>query len=313
MNLNQLRAFYSVIKAGSFSKAAEMLFVTEPAVFMQVRSLERDIGFTLLDKLGKELHLTEVGKLLYNYSEKIFILEEEAANAVQEFRNIKKGLVQIGVTKALAQYLMSFVISSFHGLHPNISFTLHEGSSQKLVEWILQHRFELAIVASVPYPDKINAIPFSKDEILPVFSPKNRLIGRKIISMEELSRQPVILTDARSATKSIVWEEFKKRGIEPSTIIEAGNTDFIKQQVKGNEGYAFLASLCVRDEIKKGELTTIPLLEGKFFMDIDVIHLREKTLSPATFSFLNFLQKHNKTNMLTDFADEISASGFPRT
>src|SRR5574340_408300 len=104
MNLNQLRAFYSVVKTGTFAKAAEGLFVTEPAVYIQVRSLERDLGFTLLDRFGKELRPTEAGKLLYDYSEKIFSLVDEATTAVKELQDLRKGSLSLGAAKAIAQY-----------------------------------------------------------------------------------------------------------------------------------------------------------------------------------------------------------------
>ena len=130
MNLNQLKAFYSVIKTGTFSKAADELCVTEPAVFIQVRSLERQLGFTLLDRFGKELRPTEIGRLLFGYAEKIFTLVDEASNAVKELQELKKGSLRLGATKALAQYLMPFIVSSFQDRNPNITVHLDEGSSQ---------------------------------------------------------------------------------------------------------------------------------------------------------------------------------------
>ncbi|NTW35697.1 MAG: LysR family transcriptional regulator [Syntrophobacteraceae bacterium] len=130
MNLNQLRAFYMVIKTGSFSGAAEELCVTEPAVFIQVRSLERLLGFTLLDKFGKELRPTEAGRILYDYGEKIFTLVEEATKAVQELQDLKKGSLRLGVTQALAQYLMPLLISVFQDKYPHIAVYM-DGSSSR--------------------------------------------------------------------------------------------------------------------------------------------------------------------------------------
>lgn len=306
MNMNQLRAFYSVIKNGTFSKAADELCVTEPAVFIQVRSLERYLGFTLLDRFGKELRPTEIGRLLYEYAEKIFTLVDEASNAVRELQDLKKGSLRLGATKALAQYLMPFIVSSFQDRHPSITVHLDEGSSQKLVEGVLQHRFELAIVARVPYPDRINVIPFSSDEIVLVVSPHSKFTKKDSVSIRELAEEPVICTDAGSATKLSIWNEFEKRGLKPSAIIEAGNTEFIKQLVRKDKGYSLLASLCVRTEIQKGDLATLALDEGKFTMDIDVIHLKGKTLSPAASKFLHFLQDQKNTAIVTRLTDEIS-------
>jgi DNA-binding transcriptional LysR family regulator len=310
MNLNQLRALYSVIKTGAFSKAAEELFVTEPAVYIQVRSLERDLGFTLLDKFGKELRPTEMGKLLYDYADKIFSLFDEAREAVKEMQNLKKGSLLLGAAKAMAQYLMPTIVASFQDRYPLIAVHLDERSSRELVESILQHSFEMAIVARVPYPDGITFIPFSRDELILVLSPRNKLLGKKSISIQDLATEPLILTDARSATRFHTWQEFEKRGLKPAAIIEAGNTEFIKHLIKKNKGYSFLSSICVNDEIRKGDLATIPLDEGRFYMDIDIIYLRGKTLSPAATTFLHFLQENNRSGNLTELTDDLLRSTF---
>lgn len=305
MNLNQLRAFYSVIKTGTFSKAADELCVTEPAVFIQVRSFERYLGFTLLDRFGKELRPTEIGSVLYEYAEKIFTLVDEATHAVKELQDLKKGYLRLGVTKALAQYLMPLIVPTFQDRYPHIAVYLNESSSRELVEGILQHRYELAIVARVPYPERINVIPYTRDEILLVVSPHSNLSKREKVSLTELAEESVILTDSRSAVKFLIWKEFEKRGLQPAAIIEADNIAFIKQLVKKGKGYSFLASVCVREEIQRGELSTISLEEGSFTMDIDVIHLKGKTLSPAASRFLYFLQEHRESTSLGKLTDEI--------
>jgi len=306
MNLNQLRVLYCVIKTGSFAKAAGELFVTEPAVYIQVRSLERDMGFTLLDKFGKELRPTEIGKLLYDYAEKIFNLVEEATQAVKDLQELRKGSLRLGTTVALAQYFMPVIISTFQDRHPHISIYLDERSSRALVEGILQHLFELAIVARVPYPERVDVIPFTRDELILVVSPRSKLLAKGSVTLEDLTAEPVIFTDARSATKFNIWQEFEKRGLKPAAIIEAGNNELIKQLVKKNRGYAFLSYICVRDEIQKGELVAVPHAGGSFTMEIDIIHLKGKTLSPAAATFLSFLQENKKASNLTTLTDDLT-------
>ena len=308
MNLNQLRALYCVVKTGTFAKAAEELCVTEPAVYIQVRSLERDMGFTLLDRFGKELRPTEFGKLLYDYADKIFNLVEEATAAVKELQDLRKGSLRLGTAKALAQYLMPVIISSFQDRHPHLSIRLDERSSRELVDGILQHRYELAIVAQVPYPERVVILPFTRDDLLLVVSPRCKLLTKESangVSLKDLAAESIILTDARSATKFNIWQEFEKRGLKPASVIEAGNTEFIKYLVKNGKGYAFLSNICVREEIRKGELTVIPLVEGTFTMEIDIIYLKGKTLSPAAVSFLHFLQENKKSSNLTQLTDDL--------
>lgn len=306
MNLNQLRAFYVVVKTGNFSSAADELFVTEPAVFIQVRSFESQLGFKLLDRFGKELKPTEIGKILYDYAERIFNLVDEATNAVKEFQDLSRGYLRIGTAKALAQYLMPAIVSSFQDNRPGIKVRLDERSSQELVEGILNHRYELAIVARVPYPEKINVIPLSRDEILLVVATNSKLLQKDKVSLQELTGEPIICRDIGSATRFTIWNEFEKRGLKTSAIIEAGNTEFIKYLVKKGKGYSFLPSICVRDDIKRGEMATINLIEGKFALNIDVIHLKKKSLSPAASTFLKFLQDNSNKNNIGQFTDEIA-------
>lgn len=305
MNLNQLRALYCVVKTGTFARAAEELCVTEPAVYIQVRSLERDMGFTLLDRFGKELRPTEIGKLLYDYGEKIFSLVEEATFAVHELQDLKRGSLRLGAAKALAQYLMPVMISTFQDRHPHISIRLEERSSRGLVDGILHHRFELAIVARVPYPERVAIIPFTQDELILVASPRSKLLMKDKVTLQDLTTEHIILTDAKSATKFNIWHEFEKRGLTPASIIEAGNTEFIKSLVKKGKGYAFLSNICVREDIQNGTLVAIPLDEGSLTMGIDIIHLKGKTLSPAAATFLYFLQENKGSGNLTMLADDL--------
>jgi len=291
MNLNQLRAFYGVIKTGTFSKAAEELNVTEPAVFMQVRSLERYLGYTLLDRFGKELRPTETGEILYEYAKKIFSLVDEATHAVRELQDLKKGFLRLGTARSLAYGLMPIVVSLFQDQYPSIRLFLDENNSQELVESILQRHHELAIVARLPYPDKIETIPFATDEIVLIVSPQSKLAKKETVSWSEAAEDPLVCTGAGSSTQSCIWKEFEKRNMQPVSIIEAGSTEFIIRLVKQGKGHAFLPSTCVKEDIARGELLAVPLNEGNFLFYIDVIYLKGKTLSPAASKFVRFLRE----------------------
>jgi DNA-binding transcriptional LysR family regulator len=308
MNLNQLRVFYNVIKMGAFSKAAEELCVTEPAVFIQVRSLERYVGFTLINRFGKELRPTDIGKLIYEYAEKIFTLVDNLTVEVKDFQELKKGSLRLGSARAIAQYLMPVVISSFQDSHPQIAVHLVERGSQELVDDVVHHLLDMAIVAKVPYPEEINVISFSKEDILLVVAPQNKLVKKGSVSLKELVKEPLICTDARSAIRYSIWKEFEKKGLSPSVVIETGNIEFIKQLVKKNKGFSFLSSISVRDEIEKGELSLLTLKDKQFSIDVDIIHLKGRTLSPIAATFLNFLQGHRHSNRLWKLAEEITQS-----
>jgi DNA-binding transcriptional LysR family regulator len=309
LNLNQLRAFYSVVRMGSFSKAAEELFVTEPAVFVQVRSLEQWLGFKLFDRAGKDLSLTETGRLLFEYAERIFSLVDETERVIKEVTTLKSGDLRLGATNALAQYLMPILISAFREHHPKIQVHLYEGSSSELVKGVLGHDYEAAIVARVAYPKKIESIPLSREEILPVASPANALASKDTCSLEELNGSPMICRDLGSATRQAMWREFERRHIKPSAIIEAGNTEFIKNLVAKDKGISFLARICVMKEVEQGTLAILPLEGGPFFLDIDMIHVKGKSLSPAASTFLSFLRLVSRSENLGRFVQDMADKG----
>ena len=306
LNLNQLRCLHAVIKTGSFAKAADELCVSEPAVFIQVRSLERFVGFKLLEKSKRELLPTESGRLLYHYAEKIFGLVEEAATAVEELRDLRMGHLHIGATRTLCQYLMPAVISVFQDQYPHVKVHLDEGRSAELVQGVAHRRYEIAILGRVTYPESIEPVTFSRDDVVLIVSPESRLARKESVSFVELTREPVIVSDTGSGVRDAIEKAFEKRGLRPLATIEAANPEFIKSLVKQGRGYSFLAGLAVRDEVRRGELVTVPLTEGTFYLDIDVICLKNRILSPAASTVLNFLKEHRNTRDLGKLTDAMN-------
>lgn len=309
MNLNQLKAFFVVVKTGAFSRAAERLFVTEPAVFIQVRSLERYLGFKLIDRFGKDLQTTEVGLTLFRYAEKIFGLVEEADKAINELQALESGELRVGSAKALAQYLMPSVVGSFQNIYPKVRVVLSEGNSEELVRGVLNREFELAIVARMPYTDRVSAIPFSKEKIIAVVSPDNEVLEGGEITLDELNEQPAICREEGSATRLATRIAFEKQGLNPSAVIESANTEFIKNMVKQDKGFSFLSLISIRNEINAGHLVAVPLKETDISIDIDIIHLKGKTLSPSAVTFLNFLRESRDSEDLCRTADRIGERG----
>lgn len=306
ININQLKCFHAVAKTGRFSRAADELHVSQPAVFVQVRALEQFVGFKLLEKLHKEYVPTEGGKLLFEYADKIFALLDETMSVVQGLRDLKAGSLRVGAARAVCQYLMPPVISLFQDEYPLINIHLDEGPSEELLQGVLHNRYEIAIMARVDYPPNVNAIPFTKDEVLLVVSPKSDLLGKGSVSLEQLAQEPVICADKGTAMRTAIEKAFEKKGLKPQAIIEATNTEFIKHLVKQNRGYTFISRVSVRKEIKVGELATLPLENDNIFLYVDVIHVKGKILSPIASTFLNFLQANKNLNSIGKLTDTFS-------
>lgn len=289
MNLNQLRIFYESAKEHSFTRAAEHLRVSQPAVSSQIKQLEAITRMRLFTKVGRRIYLTEAGEMLFGYAQKIFQLENEAEQALDRIREVQTGTLHIGTTKTYARFLMPNYISMFHALYPGISIHLSEGSSMEMMQSLLHMKNELAIVASDTDPKFLNSIIFRKESILLVISPGHYLAKKESVTLEEVSKVPLIMREEGSGTRKIVMEVFRNKGLKPIVLYEASNLEFTKELLKRGEGASFIVEPVVRNELKQGILKEVKIRDVELTMDAYIVFLSEKNLSRIAGCFMNML------------------------
>ena len=289
LNLKQLEAFYLVVKRGSFTKAAEELNVTQPAVTMQVKSLERSLNLKLIQQLGKRVQLSEAGELLYQYAGKIFDLADEANEKMRDFKKLMRGTLKIGTTKNYARYIMPSLLSEFQRRFPRTKVILDEGNSENIARSVLEMQNELALISQLNLDRKIKSLFFSTVEFVLVASPEHRFSGRKSISLRELNGEPVILREKGSGSRAAILRKFQEYGILPSVIIEASSLDFIVGYVKQNKGVSFMFEPDIKEELEKGTLKVILIEEGNIIFFTDIIYHGEKSLSPPAQAFMKMV------------------------
>jgi len=289
LSLSQLRAFHFAANCESISRAAEQLFITQPGVSAQIKALELRYGTRLFVRGKKRLELTECGRRLHKITERIFEFMEEADELLSHPESAVPAILKIGSTKTLVRYLIARYIPRFRESFPEIQFQVNEGSSAEMVQGILEDRNELAIVGRVRYHPSLKIIPFIQDEVVLLVAAGHRLCRKGTVSIEDLKGENLILREIGSANRRIVEEVFEAQGIAPSVFIETGNVDFIKELVKTAKGVTFLARIGVDQDIAKGSLRAIPVLEGPFIMHIDVVVKNDKNLSRAAAAFLKVL------------------------
>ena len=291
MNLKQLEAFYLVIKRKSFTRAAEELNVTQPAVTIQVKSLEKSLNLRLIQHIGKRIQLTEAGELLYQYSEKIFDLVSDANEKMRDFKRLMRGTLQIGTTKNYARYIMPSLLSEFQRRFPRIKVILDEGNSEDMAKSVLEKKNELALISQLNLDRKIKSFFFSTVEFVLVASPEHRFSQRRSISLRELNGEPVILREKGSGSRTAVLRKFQEYGIWPSVIIEASSLDFIVDYVKQNKAVSFMFEPDIKEELEKGILKVIFIEEGNIIFFTDIIYHGERSLSPPSQAFLKMVNE----------------------
>jgi len=278
MNFNQLKIFYTVANKKSFSLAARDLFLTQPAVTIQIHNLEDHFEIKLIERGGRDICLTEAGKVLYSYAEQILKMASEAENIISDFRRLDHGMLKISTTRTVAKYYIPQILTLFKDKYPNIKVNLRAGDSQEAVDWILNFNSDIAIVGRVNYPDKLEVIPIFEDQLVLVASSNSELFKKGKIQIKELRGKPFIMREEGSGIRKILLELFEQEEISPNVVMELGNSDAIKKLVNQGIGLSVLTKTMVHDDIKRGFLRPIRL-DKKLILNFDIVFYRSRQSS----------------------------------
>lgn len=291
INLNQLRVFYEAARSGSFTGAAKSLFITQPAVTAQMKTFEDQCRLKLFKKKGRKLFLTDEGSTLYEYARKIFEYEKEVEGVIEELRALKRGILRLGTSKAYARYVMPFLISGFREAYPHIKVYLDEGSSLDMARSLLSLKNEVAVIAKVEEDPNLTYLPLSQEELLLILPVHHPLAGKRNVTPEELSGEPLIMKELGSGTRKQVNELFARKRLTPTVLMETGNTEFIKQLVQRGEGLSFLVLDSVAAEIRDKKLATVPVRGERPLLDVSIAYLKNQHLSHPAKAFVDILTK----------------------
>lgn len=291
MNFNQLYAFYVIARQGSFTRAAEHLSVSQPAITKRILDLERSHGVRLLERTSRRVVLTDQGKLLLSYVERMVALAEEADLAVKSMAGIKTGRIEIGTSRPVASYHLSSIAVIFKQRYPGVVPSIHVENSQWILNELLGFRLDVGIVGMKPsHPDLI-VFPFLEEELAIIVPVGHKWAKRKTISLTELHGHPLILREKGSGTRGLIESELNKAGIKPVVEMEVGSNEAIKRAVEKHLGLAILPPAVVNEEIKEGLLKALPLKGPSLALSFYVIYHKEKRSSPLIHAFVEVLKE----------------------
>ncbi|NNG09410.1 MAG: LysR family transcriptional regulator [Arenibacter sp.] len=289
LNFNQLRIFYHAAKNLNFTRAASELFITQPAVTAQVKSFEEYCNLKLFKKRGRRIYLTDEGRSIFEFAETIFKYEKEIENAIDDMRELKRGVLSLGTTKAYARYFMPTMITTFRQNYPKIKIELNEGSSLDMIYSLLDFKIEVAVIAKAEENPQVNFFPFSREEMAVIVAPDHQLARKKTVTFARLAREPFIMKEKGSGTRKLVEQLFRQDACEPNILMETSNTEFIKQLVQRGEGVSFVVREAVAVELGEKKLTAVPLKGPKVYLDVRIAYLKDQVLSPPAKAFVDTL------------------------
>jgi len=291
LNFNQLRVFYHAAAYQNYTVASKKLCITQPAVTAQIKLFESNCNLKLFKKKGRRIYLTDEGKDLYEYAKKIFEYEREVENAIEDMRELKRGVLRLGTTKVYARYFMPSLLAAFHKTYPHIKIHLDEGSSLDMSQSLLEFKNELAVVAKVEDNPHVVFSPFSQEELVVIVAPNHRFAKVKAISFSQLTEEPIIMKEVGSGTRNMVNALFANHNQIPNVLMETSNTEFIKQLVQRGDGVSLVVREAVAVELQKKKLTAVPLENQRVFLDVSIAYLNNQHLSPPARAFLDILGK----------------------
>jgi DNA-binding transcriptional LysR family regulator len=294
MEMSQLEFFLKVIEEGSFSKAADSVGRTQPAVSIAVRRLEEEVGAPLFDRSQKTPTLTEAGEIIHDYAQRILTLRDQARGSITELRTLQRGRVRVGANESTSLYLLPQIILSYRESHPQVKVEIYRQVSERLPREVLERNVDFALLAFEPVDRDLESFCVLKDDLVLILNPEHRLAGRASVTVEELGGEPFLAHNVRTASRNKVIEVFAEHHTPLNITLELATVETIKRFVQLNIGLAFVPHMCVREELERGTLATVPVKSLNYHRSLWVTHRRNMTFSHAAAAFLKVLRQHAK-------------------
>lgn len=306
VTFRQLRVFAEVARLGSVQRAAEMLHLTPPAVSQQIKEVESQVGQQLFDRAGRRMSLSTAGEYFLVYARRILATLKEADDAMARLRRLETGRLTIGMVSS-AMYLLPPLLARFHAEHPQVLLRIALGNREQLAAGLGAGDCDLAIMGRPPVDFPSRAEPFAMHPHGIVCAPGHRFARAESVPADALAREPFIVREPGSGTRSALQEYLDEHRLQPSFVMEMPSNEAIKQAVMSGLGLAFLSLHTVGLERRLG-LLAVPAVEGlPLVRRWHVVSAHARWLSPAAEAFRYFVHEHGEAHLARLFGEAADA------
>ncbi len=288
VTLRQLQVFESVARHLSFTRAAEELYLTQPAVSMQIKQLEQQVGLPLFEQLGKRIYLTEAGEEVRRYAQRISAELRDLGDGLEALRGLNSGRLRLTVAST-ANYFATDLLAAFTRRQPGITFQLEVTNREGVIRRIQDNEMDLAVMGRPPEGLDVAAEPFMPNPLVVVASPEHALADGSFVPLERLQEEVFVLREPGSGTRNAVQRMLEDRGLHLRGGLEMTSNEAIKQSVQANLGLGVVSIHTVALELELGRLQVLNVegfpLEREWYL----VHRAGKRLSPAAEAFRRFI------------------------
>ena len=289
MELSQLETFLAVAEERSFSRAAQRLHRTQPAVSQVIRKLEGAVGETLFDRTSRDGSLTAAGTLLRDYAQRLLALRREASSALDELKSLERGHLQLAANEYTCMYLLP-AVDAFRREFPHIGVTVQRMLASRIPEELNLRTFEMGMLSFRPDPAHYRSIAVYADTLACIVGPNHPLAGAKCVTISQLGEETFIAHNVASPLRRKVIEAFQRHRTPLNMGIELPTIEAIKRFVAMGNGVALIPHLTVAQELKSGDLVRIPVEDLEARRILRLVHRRQTTLSYAARAFLRTIK-----------------------
>src|SRR5262245_61056725 len=290
VDLAQLEIFLSIADEKSFSRAAEKMLRTQPALSIAIKRLEEELGETLFDRSSKSGTMTEAGKILYSYAQKMINLRDEAKDSISELRGMFRGRLTIGANESTSLYVLPSLLLEYRKRHPQIKIEVSRNVSEKIPLEVVERNLDFGFLSYDPMNPALQSIEVHRDELTLVVPPGHQFVGRKQVTVKELGEEQFVAHNVKTPSRSRIFDLFAQHRTPLNICIELATLETIKEFVRRNAGIAILPKLSVQGDIESGRLIEVPVKGMKIEKILRLIYRRETSLSHAAKSFLDLVK-----------------------
>jgi LysR family transcriptional regulator, low CO2-responsive transcriptional regulator len=288
ITLRQLQVFEAAARLGGYTRAAETLHLSQPAVSMQIRQLEEQAGMPLFDQIGKKVHLTDAGRTLYKHAQSILAQVHEAQLEFEEMRGMRRGQLNITIAST-ANYFAPRLLAAFCQRHPEVKVSLDVSNREHILELLNETDKDLAIMGRPPEASDLVAHPFMENPLVVIAAPDHPLAQARNIPLARLNEETFISREIGSGTRMAAERFFDEAGTRLTTAMEMSSNEAIKQAVQAGLGLGVVSVHTLEMELALGRLVILDVQGFPILRHWYAVHRQGKRFSAVAQAFLNFV------------------------
>ena len=304
VTFRQLRVFVEVARQGSVLRASEVLHLTPPAVSLQIKEIESQVGQRLFDRANRRITLSTAGEYFLVYARRLLGTLKEAEDAMARFARLESGRLTIGMVSS-AKYFLPQLLAQFHTEHPAVDVRLRLGNREQLVALMEANEVDLCVMGRAPVDFASRAEPFAMHPHVLVTAPTHRFARAESVPAQALADEPFIVREPASGTRTALQEYLDKHHLKPTFVMEMPSNEAIKQAVMAGMGVSLLSLHTIGLELNSG-LIAVPTVEDLPLMRRwNIVNRAAKQLSPAAEAFRYFVLDHGEAHLARMFRREV--------